>query len=369
MALPLVGSRRARPSPDAMTLSRAPGRAPAPAHHRRGRLRGGRRRGRRLLQPDAPRSSSTPTATVNPATNCSFYVTGAARPALACASRWPPSAAWSSPRRSSCGSCGGSSPRASAPARSATPSPSSSPRCAVPAGCATAYFIFPHALRFLKAVGGPSLHQLLSPNSYLSLILWMMVLFGLTFEFPVVLVALELARVVTPAQLLHWWRWAVIGITAGRPPSSRPSSDPFSMLALAVPLVAFYFLSIGIGKLLGALSARSGPRRRHGGRRRPSGAASSPACRSPRPVPARGPRRPRRRPLGAGLGPDRLGQDPRRRLRRAPGARPRAARPSTPRRSRRSPTRSSPSWRPSTAPSGWACSPATPPSGPRPRWW
>ena len=30
-----------------------------------------------------------------------------------------------------------------------------------------------------------------------------------------------------------------------------PSSDPFSMLALALPLVVFYFVSIGIGKLAG----------------------------------------------------------------------------------------------------------------------
>lgn len=116
------------------------------------------------------------------------------------------------------------------------------------AGCATAYFTFPHALHFLIAVGGPKIQELLNPNSYLTLILLMMVLFGLTFEFPVVLVALQLTRVVTPAQLLHSWRWAVIGITVVAAVFT-PSSDPFSMLALAVPLVAFYFLSIGIGKL------------------------------------------------------------------------------------------------------------------------
>ncbi|MDA8357458.1 MAG: twin-arginine translocase subunit TatC [Actinomycetota bacterium] len=118
------------------------------------------------------------------------------------------------------------------------------------AGCATAYFIFPHALQFLIDVGGPRLFEILSPNSYLSLILLMMALFGLSFEFPVVLVALELVRVVTPAQLLHWWRWSVIAITAGAA-IFTPSSDPFSMLALAVPLVVFYFAAIGIGKLLG----------------------------------------------------------------------------------------------------------------------
>ena len=78
----------------------------------------------------------------------------------------------------------------------------------------------------------------------------MMALFGLTFQFPVVLVSLELAGVVTPARLLRSWRWAVILITLVSGVFT-PSSDPFSMLALAVPLVLFYFISIGIGKLMG----------------------------------------------------------------------------------------------------------------------
>ncbi len=117
-------------------------------------------------------------------------------------------------------------------------------------GCATAYVIVPHSLGWLIAVGGPSLHPLLNPNSYLTLILLLMFLFGLTYEFPVVLVALELARVVTPAALLRSWRWAVIGITVASAVFT-PSSDPFSMLALMIPLTAFYFASIGVGKLFG----------------------------------------------------------------------------------------------------------------------
>jgi sec-independent protein translocase protein TatC len=117
-------------------------------------------------------------------------------------------------------------------------------------GCAVAYFIFPHALHWLIGVGGPSLHELFNPNGYLTLILLLMFLFGLTFEFPVVLVALQLAHVVSPGALLRAWRWAVIGITVGAAVFT-PSSDPISMLALAVPLVAFYFLAIGVGKLLG----------------------------------------------------------------------------------------------------------------------
>ena len=78
----------------------------------------------------------------------------------------------------------------------------------------------------------------------------MMIIFGLTFEFPVLLVSLELARIVTPSQLLGWWRWAVISITLAAAVFT-PSGDPLSMLALAVPLVAFYFLAIGVGKLAG----------------------------------------------------------------------------------------------------------------------
>ena len=114
--------------------------------------------------------------------------------------------------------------------------------------CLVAYVSFGHALKFLGAIGGPGLEQIYNPNNYLTLVIWMMIIFGLTFEFPVLLVSLELARVVTPAQLLAWWRWAVILITLAAA-IFTPSGDPFSMLALAIPLVAFYFISILIGKL------------------------------------------------------------------------------------------------------------------------
>jgi sec-independent protein translocase protein TatC len=118
------------------------------------------------------------------------------------------------------------------------------------AGAATAYIVLPHALGFLKSVGGPELQQIYDPIPYLGLIVLMMTLFGLTFEFPVVLVSLELAGVVTPARLLKAWRWAVIIIVVVSAVAT-PSGDPFSMFALVIPLVSFYFISIAIGKLLG----------------------------------------------------------------------------------------------------------------------
>jgi sec-independent protein translocase protein TatC len=116
-------------------------------------------------------------------------------------------------------------------------------------GCLVAYLIFPHALSWLDSIGGPSLNQILDPTKYLSLIVLLMTVFGLTFLFPVVLVSLEIAGVLSPKQLSSWRRWAIVSIVvlAG---VLVPSSDPFSMFAMAVPLYVFYEASIIIGKII-----------------------------------------------------------------------------------------------------------------------
>ena len=116
-------------------------------------------------------------------------------------------------------------------------------------GAVLAYYTFAHALRFLQNVGGPSLHEIYDPSKYLGLIVALMTVFGLTFEFPVVLVSLELAGVLDPTRLSSWRRWAIVLITVFAAVIT-PSGDPFSMLALAVPLYVFYEVSIVIGKLL-----------------------------------------------------------------------------------------------------------------------
>ena len=117
-------------------------------------------------------------------------------------------------------------------------------------GCALAYISFAHALKFLIAIGGPSLTYIISPNQYLSLILLLMVMYGIAFIFPVLLVSLELAGVVGSKQLLKWWRPAVILITL-LAAIFTPTGDPLSMLLLMIPLICFYFGAVLVGKLLG----------------------------------------------------------------------------------------------------------------------
>jgi sec-independent protein translocase protein TatC len=76
------------------------------------------------------------------------------------------------------------------------------------------------------------------------------VIFGAAFEFPAVLVGLELAGVVKSASLKRVRRFAFLGIVIFSAVVT-PSSDPFSMMALVVPLVVFYEGAIIIGRLLG----------------------------------------------------------------------------------------------------------------------
>lgn len=116
-------------------------------------------------------------------------------------------------------------------------------------GAGMAWLTFPHALAWLTTIGGTSLRPIYTPSDYLRLILLLMLVFGIAFEFPVVLVSLELVRILTPAKLSRWRRWSIVLIAAFAA-IVTPSSDPFSMLGMAVPMWIFYELSIVVGKLL-----------------------------------------------------------------------------------------------------------------------
>jgi sec-independent protein translocase protein TatC len=104
-------------------------------------------------------------------------------------------------------------------------------------GAGVAWLTFPHALGFLHAAGGPGIRDIFAPGQYIGLIMALMAIFGLSFEFPAVLVALELGHVVTPAALARAGRTAFICIVVAAGVLT-PSSDPFSMLAMALPMLA-----------------------------------------------------------------------------------------------------------------------------------
>lgn len=116
-------------------------------------------------------------------------------------------------------------------------------------GAAIAFFTLPQALKFLQTVGGDDLLYQYSPQKYLMLIVYMMLAFGLGFQFPIVVVFLQLVGVVTPQQLASWRRFAVV-IVFVLAAVITPSADPISLFALAVPMCLFYEMSIIIGRLV-----------------------------------------------------------------------------------------------------------------------
>ncbi|MGH9152169.1 MAG: twin-arginine translocase subunit TatC, partial [Acidimicrobiales bacterium] len=116
-------------------------------------------------------------------------------------------------------------------------------------GAGLAFWTLPRALEFLVEIGGENLEAIFSPARYLGLVTFMMLAFGLAFQFPVVLVFLQLARIVPSRRLRRWRRGVAVGIFVFVAVVT-PSQDPYSLLALALPMYAFYELSIVAGRLL-----------------------------------------------------------------------------------------------------------------------
>jgi sec-independent protein translocase protein TatC len=116
-------------------------------------------------------------------------------------------------------------------------------------GAATAVVVFPKAVTWMISVSGNGVAPLFSPSRYLGLYALCCLVFGLAFTYPVVLVFLEVIRVLPSARLRRWRRYAVVLIVATAAVIT-PSSDPFSFLAMAIPLLVFYEASILIGRVL-----------------------------------------------------------------------------------------------------------------------
>jgi sec-independent protein translocase protein TatC len=116
-------------------------------------------------------------------------------------------------------------------------------------GAAVALLTLQPALNFLLQIGGSDLQPLLTADKYIGLVGLMIVAFGIAFEFPVVLVFLLIARVLSTAQLRHWRRYAAVLIVVFAAVIT-PSQDPYSLFAMAIPMYIFYELSIIVGRML-----------------------------------------------------------------------------------------------------------------------
>jgi len=110
---------------------------------------------------------------------------------------------------------------------------------------ALGYFILPAAftffLSYLQDYPNAVLYQ--NPAQYVLFVVKMMFAFGLGFQMPIVLMFLAQVGIATPENMWRSWRYAVLVIVA-LAALITPSGDAFSMLAIGIPMVFLYFLSI-----------------------------------------------------------------------------------------------------------------------------
>jgi sec-independent protein translocase protein TatC len=115
-------------------------------------------------------------------------------------------------------------------------------------GTAFAYLTLPSALSFLVGFGGDNLTPFFTANEYLGFVSLVIIVFGVVFELPLLLFFLGLAEIVSVESLRKHRRIAIVGITVVAAVVT-PSQDPYTMLAMSVPLYLFYELDIALLRL------------------------------------------------------------------------------------------------------------------------
>jgi len=116
------------------------------------------------------------------------------------------------------------------------------------AGNAVAYLTLSKGLQFLLTVGGEGIVTLTSIKSYLNFVSLTLIAFGVAFLFPVVIVFLNLVGVLKAVQLRAWRRAMVVAIAVAAAVLT-PSTDPYSFLAMALPLYLLYEVCIVLARL------------------------------------------------------------------------------------------------------------------------
>lgn len=108
-------------------------------------------------------------------------------------------------------------------------------------GAFFAYKVLPTTAKvLLQFTPSKEVNNFLPLDDLLQLVTRMVVVFGLSFELPLLLVMLNLTGVITGSRMLGWWRGMIMGITVFAAVAT-PSTDPLSMLALAGPIWVLYF--------------------------------------------------------------------------------------------------------------------------------
>jgi len=117
------------------------------------------------------------------------------------------------------------------------------------AGVALGYYVLPKGLEVLISFVPKDTLNLVDFTTYFSFLMRMLLIFGIAMEIPLFVLLLNLAGVVSGQQIGRARPWIVIG-TMVFAAVATPSTDPFSMLMLAIPMLILFALSEIIARIL-----------------------------------------------------------------------------------------------------------------------
>lgn len=112
-----------------------------------------------------------------------------------------------------------------------------------------AYLVFPMGLKFLLSMGGDVMTPQMAADRYISYVFSTFLVFGLLFEFPVVIALLSKVSILTPEFLRQKRKYALLGIISVAAVVT-PSQDAFTLAILAVPMVFLYEVSIFLARMV-----------------------------------------------------------------------------------------------------------------------
>lgn len=122
-------------------------------------------------------------------------------------------------------------------------------------GAYFAYAVLPTSAKVLIEFTPSDVDNLLPLDELLDLVTRMVLVFGLSFELPLLLVMLNFTGVLSGRRMLGWWRAMIMGITLFAA-IATPSTDPLTMLMLAGPIWVLYFGAVIVALLNDRRKAR-----------------------------------------------------------------------------------------------------------------